>query len=182
MVSSLCILKLCYVLFYAHWFLCCFMVQLFANMVLASNVMLMTHSWMLHQLNKSEECVNGIKQWMLTNFLLLNSDRTDIPVLGPYAVRKKAFWLQRNSGWSFCSIKHSHPELDSKQHTSLLSSPSYSFTCLTGLSLLYYCKVFAQFIPVWHYQAFCILCWFPGLTNVSVLPCRVLLCFHTFVC
>ena len=36
------------------------------------------------QLNKIGACVNG---WMLSNFLLLNSDKTEVLLLGPKAAR-----------------------------------------------------------------------------------------------
>ena len=42
-----------------------------------------------HQLNKVEECVKDIRNWMLINFLLLNSDKTEVLVLGPHAARSK---------------------------------------------------------------------------------------------
>ncbi|XP_060758375.1 uncharacterized protein LOC132869034, partial [Neoarius graeffei] len=42
-----------------------------------------------HQLNKIEECVKDIRHWMLINFLLLNSDKTEVLVLGPHKARSK---------------------------------------------------------------------------------------------
>ncbi|XP_060760437.1 uncharacterized protein LOC132870681, partial [Neoarius graeffei] len=42
-----------------------------------------------HQLNKIEECVEDIRHWMLINFLLLNSDKTEVLVLGPHTARSK---------------------------------------------------------------------------------------------
>uniref|UniRef100_A0AAY4A210 Reverse transcriptase domain-containing protein n=1 Tax=Denticeps clupeoides TaxID=299321 RepID=A0AAY4A210_9TELE len=41
------------------------------------------------QLNKIENCLKDIRQWMLTNFLLLNPDKTEALVLGPQAARHK---------------------------------------------------------------------------------------------
>ncbi|KAK3574930.1 hypothetical protein QTP86_019815 [Hemibagrus guttatus] len=82
----------------AHCFspyICYPFVQLFINMVLASTVMRMTQLYVsaksdeIHQLIKIEECVKDIRQWMLTNFLLLNSDKTEVLVLGPHAARSK---------------------------------------------------------------------------------------------
>uniref|UniRef100_A0AAY4A6Z4 Reverse transcriptase domain-containing protein n=1 Tax=Denticeps clupeoides TaxID=299321 RepID=A0AAY4A6Z4_9TELE len=35
------------------------------------------------QLNKIENCLKDIRQWMLTNFLLLNPDKTEALVIGP---------------------------------------------------------------------------------------------------
>ncbi|XP_058233510.1 probable RNA-directed DNA polymerase from transposon BS isoform X2 [Hemibagrus wyckioides] len=42
-----------------------------------------------HQLIKIEECVKDIRHWMATNFLLLNSDKTEVLVLGPHAARSE---------------------------------------------------------------------------------------------
>ncbi|XP_060793313.1 uncharacterized protein LOC132896480 isoform X1 [Neoarius graeffei] len=42
-----------------------------------------------HQLNRIKECVKDIRHWMLINFLLLNSDKTEVLVLGPHAARSK---------------------------------------------------------------------------------------------
>ncbi len=39
------------------------------------------------QLSKVEDCVKDIRHWMLTNFLLLNSDKTEILLLGPRVAR-----------------------------------------------------------------------------------------------
>ncbi|KAI5086287.1 hypothetical protein C0J45_1051, partial [Silurus meridionalis] len=41
------------------------------------------------QLNNVEKCVKDIRQWMLNNFLLLNSDKTEVLLLGPHAARSK---------------------------------------------------------------------------------------------
>uniref|UniRef100_A0AAY4B9C9 Reverse transcriptase domain-containing protein n=1 Tax=Denticeps clupeoides TaxID=299321 RepID=A0AAY4B9C9_9TELE len=41
------------------------------------------------QLNKIENCLKDIRQWMLTNFLLLNPDKTEALVIGPQAARHK---------------------------------------------------------------------------------------------
>ncbi len=43
------------------------------------------------KLSKLTECVKNIKDWMTSNFLLLNSDKTEILLIGP----KKQFslWL-----------------------------------------------------------------------------------------
>uniref|UniRef100_A0AAY4AUH6 Reverse transcriptase domain-containing protein n=1 Tax=Denticeps clupeoides TaxID=299321 RepID=A0AAY4AUH6_9TELE len=41
------------------------------------------------QLNKIENCLKDIRQWILTNFLLLNPDKTEALVLGPQAARHK---------------------------------------------------------------------------------------------
>ncbi|XP_030580839.1 uncharacterized protein LOC115777144, partial [Archocentrus centrarchus] len=40
-----------------------------------------------HQLVKLQECLKDIKAWMTSNFLLLNSDKTEILVLGPTNLR-----------------------------------------------------------------------------------------------
>lgn len=37
------------------------------------------------QLNKVEQCVNNIRHWILRNFLLLNSQKTEVLLLGPQA-------------------------------------------------------------------------------------------------
>ncbi|XP_030638841.1 uncharacterized protein LOC115819469 [Chanos chanos] len=42
-----------------------------------------------HQLNKIEECLKDIRHWMLTNFLSLNSEKTEVLVLGTRAARSK---------------------------------------------------------------------------------------------
>ncbi|KAF4085663.1 hypothetical protein AMELA_G00097960 [Ameiurus melas] len=39
------------------------------------------------KLSKVEDCVNDIRRWMLTNFPLLNSDKTEILLLGPRVAR-----------------------------------------------------------------------------------------------
>ncbi|XP_053486672.1 uncharacterized protein LOC128611310 [Ictalurus furcatus] len=39
------------------------------------------------KLSKVEDCVKDIRRWMLTNFLLLNSDKTEILLLGPRVAR-----------------------------------------------------------------------------------------------
>ncbi|XP_053536545.1 uncharacterized protein LOC128632878 [Ictalurus punctatus] len=41
------------------------------------------------QLSKVEDCVKDIRHWMLTYFLLFNSDKTEILVLGPRVARDK---------------------------------------------------------------------------------------------
>lgn len=43
----------------------------------------------LLQLSKLEACLRDIKDWMTCNFLLLNSDKTDVLVLGTKAVKSK---------------------------------------------------------------------------------------------
>jgi len=65
-------------------------------MVLVFTVMLTTQSFMSHQnqmrkkqLTKVEQCVQDIRDWMLINFLLLNSDKTEVLVIGPQAARSK---------------------------------------------------------------------------------------------
>ncbi|XP_025758871.1 uncharacterized protein LOC112843875, partial [Oreochromis niloticus] len=40
-----------------------------------------------HQLVKLQECLKDIKTWMAANFLLLNSDKTEVIVLGPENLR-----------------------------------------------------------------------------------------------
>ena len=40
-----------------------------------------------HQLVKLQECLKDIKTWMAANFLLLNSDQTEVIVLGPENLR-----------------------------------------------------------------------------------------------
>uniref|UniRef100_UPI000D3040EA uncharacterized protein LOC112434934 n=1 Tax=Maylandia zebra TaxID=106582 RepID=UPI000D3040EA len=40
-----------------------------------------------HQLVKLQECLKNIKTWMAANFLLLNSDKTEVIVLGPKNLR-----------------------------------------------------------------------------------------------
>lgn len=42
-----------------------------------------------HQLNKVEGCVKDVKHWMLSNFLLLYSDRTEVLLPRPQAARGK---------------------------------------------------------------------------------------------
>ena len=40
------------------------------------------------QLSKMESCLLDIKEWMAQNFLLLNSDKTEIMVVGPKSLRQ----------------------------------------------------------------------------------------------
>ncbi|MHC5954089.1 reverse transcriptase domain-containing protein, partial [Streptococcus pyogenes] len=40
-----------------------------------------------HHLVKLQECLKDIKSWMAANFLLLNSDKTEVIVLGPENLR-----------------------------------------------------------------------------------------------
>ncbi|XP_034041739.1 uncharacterized protein LOC117524118, partial [Thalassophryne amazonica] len=40
-----------------------------------------------HQLAKLQDCLTDIKTWMTSNFLLLNSDKTEVIVLGPKNLR-----------------------------------------------------------------------------------------------
>ena len=40
------------------------------------------------QLSKMEACLLYIKEWMAQNFLLLNSDKTEIMVVGPKSLRQ----------------------------------------------------------------------------------------------
>ena len=41
------------------------------------------------KLSKIEDCIKDIKDWMSSNFLLLNSDKTEVLLLGPKAARNK---------------------------------------------------------------------------------------------
>uniref|UniRef100_A0AAQ6IE93 Reverse transcriptase domain-containing protein n=1 Tax=Anabas testudineus TaxID=64144 RepID=A0AAQ6IE93_ANATE len=43
----------------------------------------------IKQLNKVEQCVKDIRDWMLINFLLLNPDKTEVLVIGSSAARSK---------------------------------------------------------------------------------------------
>ena len=47
-------------------------------------------------LNKIEDCVRDIRDWMSSNFLLLNSDKTEVLLLGPKSVRNKLSALPLN--------------------------------------------------------------------------------------
>ncbi|XP_066523483.1 uncharacterized protein [Hoplias malabaricus] len=42
-----------------------------------------------HRLKKIEDCVKDVKGWMLRNFLLLNSNKTEVLLLGPKVARNK---------------------------------------------------------------------------------------------
>ena len=63
----------------------------FTNMALTSTAMQMTPSCIyqssLMKLPKMEACLLDIKEWMTQNFLLLNSDKTEIMVVGPKSLR-----------------------------------------------------------------------------------------------
>ena len=59
-------------------------------MVLAFTVMLMILSSIIssrpgetHQFEKLMECIVDIKNWMMSNFLLLNSEKTEVLIIGP---------------------------------------------------------------------------------------------------
>ncbi|KAL6458600.1 hypothetical protein MHYP_G00320720 [Metynnis hypsauchen] len=49
------------------------------------------------KLSKIGDCVKDIKDWMLSNFLLLNSDKTEVLLLGPEAARNKLSNLTLNN-------------------------------------------------------------------------------------
>ncbi len=36
-----------------------------------------------HQIEKIKECMDDIKSWMTNNFLLLNSEKTEVLIIGP---------------------------------------------------------------------------------------------------
>ncbi len=40
------------------------------------------------KLSKLTECVKNIKDWMTSNFLLLNSDKTEMLLIGPKTVHR----------------------------------------------------------------------------------------------
>ena len=42
-----------------------------------------------NQLTKLQACLKDIKTWMTCNFLMLNSDKTEVIVLGPERLRNK---------------------------------------------------------------------------------------------
>uniref|UniRef100_A0A3B1JQW8 Reverse transcriptase domain-containing protein n=1 Tax=Astyanax mexicanus TaxID=7994 RepID=A0A3B1JQW8_ASTMX len=48
------------------------------------------------RLKKIEDCVEDVKSWMSHNFLLLNSDKTEVLLLGPKAARNKLSDLMLN--------------------------------------------------------------------------------------
>uniref|UniRef100_A0AAR2KHK1 Reverse transcriptase domain-containing protein n=1 Tax=Pygocentrus nattereri TaxID=42514 RepID=A0AAR2KHK1_PYGNA len=48
------------------------------------------------RIKKMEDCVKDVKSWMSHNFLLLNSDKTEVLLLGPKAARNKLSHLMLN--------------------------------------------------------------------------------------
>ncbi len=36
-----------------------------------------------HQIEKLMECIVDVKMWMTSNFLLLNSEKTEVLIIGP---------------------------------------------------------------------------------------------------
>ncbi len=96
------------------------------------------------KLSKLTECVKNIKDWMTNNFLLLNSDKTDILLIGPKNSTQNL--LDHNLQLEGCTVTSSTAKnlgviLDSnlsfeiifsmlqKQHSSILETlPSYG-TC-----------------------------------------------------
>ncbi len=96
------------------------------------------------KLSKLTECVKNIKDWMTNNFLLLNSDKTEILLIGPKNCTQNL--LDYNLQLDGCNVtsstvKHLGVILDSslslkiifpmlqKQHSSILETlPSYG-TC-----------------------------------------------------
>ena len=49
-----------------------------------------------YRLKKIEDCVKDVKGWMLRNFLLLNSNKTEVLLLGPKVARNKSSDLTLN--------------------------------------------------------------------------------------
>ncbi len=45
------------------------------------------------KLSKLTECVKNIKDWMTSNFVLLNSDKTEILLIGPKNSTQNLFWI-----------------------------------------------------------------------------------------
>ncbi len=50
---------------------------------MALNYIISTRSDETSKLSKLRECVKNVKDWMTNNFILLNSDKTEILLIGP---------------------------------------------------------------------------------------------------
>ncbi len=89
------------------------------------------------KLSKLTECVKNVKDWMTNNFLLLNSDKTEILLIGPKKQYTESLGLQFATRRMSCYflyrkfkllLKIIFPMLQ-KQHSSILETlPSYG-TC-----------------------------------------------------
>src|SRR4029434_1257367 len=55
------------------------------------------------QLPKIECCLQDVKSWMTNNFLLLNSDKTEVMLVGPKQLRMTSSHLPTLDGISFTS-------------------------------------------------------------------------------
>ncbi len=81
----------------------CPLVILLENTGLFSIAMLMTLNYIYistkpdetSKLSKLTECVKNIKDWMTSNFLLLNSDKTEILLIGPKNSTRLQFATRR---------------------------------------------------------------------------------------
>lgn len=87
-------------------YICYVWVKLFIGPVLAFfTVMLMTHNCKWHQLNNVEEGLKDIRHRMLSNFLLLNSDKTQVLVRSHGARSKLYDYRVTPFSYIMCSSK-----------------------------------------------------------------------------